>query len=75
MLVHGRSTSMWFGSTFPDAPPVFWEDGDLLRAWRSSERVFLFVPEDRRAQAEAVLPAERYVIAESSGKVVYSNRP
>jgi 4-amino-4-deoxy-L-arabinose transferase-like glycosyltransferase len=75
LLVHGRSTSMWFGSTFPDAPPVFWDDADLLRAWGSSERVFLFVPEDRRAQAEAVLPRERYIIAESSGKVVYSNRP
>ena len=74
-LVNGRSTSMWFGSTFSDAPPVFWGEDDLRRAWQSGERVFLFVPEDRRAQAEAVLPAERYVIAESSGKVVYSNRP
>jgi 4-amino-4-deoxy-L-arabinose transferase-like glycosyltransferase len=74
LLVQGRSTSMWFGSTFPDAPPVFWEDDDLLRAWGSGERVFLFVPEDRRAQVEALLP-QRYVVAESSGKVVYSNQP
>ena len=75
LLVRGRSTSMWFGSTFPDAPPVFWEDEDLLRAWRSEERIFLFVPEDRRAQVEALLPPQRYVVDESSGKVVYSNQP
>ncbi|HXZ28450.1 MAG TPA: glycosyltransferase family 39 protein [Terriglobales bacterium] len=74
-LVNGRTTSMWFGSTFPDAPPVFWDDDDLRRAWRSGERIFLFVPADRRTQADAALPAERHVIAESSGKVVYSNRP
>lgn len=75
LLVRGRTTSMWFGSTFPDAPSVYWEDDDLLRAWRSPERIFLFVPEDRRAQVEALLPPQRYVVAESSGKVVYSNQP
>ena len=46
-----------------------------MRAWRSEGRVFLFVTEDRRAQVEALLPPQRYVVAESSGKVVYSNQP
>ncbi len=74
-LVNGRSTSMEFGSRFPDAPPVFLDDGDLERAWSSPQRVFLMVPVFTRRAALEHLPQPRFVIAESSGKVVYSNRP
>ena len=74
-LVNGRSTSMWFGSTFPDAPPVFLDDAALQRAWNSGQRVFLFVPPHLRAQAEALLAPPRYLLVESSGKAIYSNRP
>ncbi len=28
-LVNGRTTSMWFGSTFPDAPKIYLTDSDL----------------------------------------------
>lgn len=71
-LVNGRSSSMWFGSTFPDAPHIFLEDADLVRIWNSSTRVYLFVPQHERPKVEALLPA-RQVFAESSGKVVYIN--
>lgn len=73
-LVNGRTTSMWFGSTFPDAPHIWIKDSDLLRAWNSPERVFLFVPEQHRAHVDALIPAGKYVVVESSGKVIYSNR-
>lgn len=73
-LVNGNATSMWFGSTFPDAPKVFLTDDDLLRAWNSPTRVFLFVTIYQKQRVEALLPA-RYVIAESSGKTIYSNQP
>jgi hypothetical protein len=74
-LVNGGNTSMWFGSTFPDAPKLFWKDADLLRAWQAPTRIFLFVPSFERAQVETLLQSPRYVIAESSGKTIYSNRP
>ncbi len=74
-LVNGRSTSMEFGSKFPDAPRIFLDDAALDRAWAGPERVFLFVPVGNRARAESTLPQPRFLIAESSGKVVYSNRP
>ncbi|HEY6766769.1 MAG TPA: glycosyltransferase family 39 protein [Candidatus Sulfotelmatobacter sp.] len=73
-LVNGRTTSMWFGSTFPDAPKIYLDDADLRQAWTSGERIFLFVPPERKAQAEQVLSG-KYVIAETSGKYIYSNRP
>jgi len=73
-LVNGRTTVMWFGSTFPDAPHIFLNDEDLIRDWNGSHRVFLFVPPRELERVKAILPKPRYVIAESSGKVIYSNQ-
>ena len=72
-LVNGRTTSMWFGSTYPDAPHIFLNDAELLQAWRSSGRVFLFVPEYERQRVDSLLTGPKYVVSEQSGKVVYSN--
>ncbi|HEX3741509.1 MAG TPA: glycosyltransferase family 39 protein, partial [Terriglobales bacterium] len=73
-LVNGDTTSMWFGSTFPDAPRIYFSDADLLKDWGGSRRIFLFVPPHLKAKADALLP-QRAVIAEVSGKYVYSNKP
>ena len=72
-LVNGRTTSMWFGSTYPDAPNIYLNDAELLRAWNSSEHVFLFVPSYQKAKVDRLLP-QKFVFAEQSGKIVYSNR-
>jgi len=74
-LVNGRSTTMWFGSTFPDAPKIYLDDSGLLRAWSSSTRVFLFVSPYSRTQVDSLLRTPKYVVTEESGKIVYSNRP
>jgi 4-amino-4-deoxy-L-arabinose transferase-like glycosyltransferase len=74
-LVNGRTTSMWFGSTFADAPHIFLDDADLVRDWTSRRRVFLFVPPRQIDRVKEVLPPPRYVVAESSGKIIYSNQP
>jgi 4-amino-4-deoxy-L-arabinose transferase-like glycosyltransferase len=73
-LVEGRTTSMWFGSTFADAPKIYLSDADLQRDWAGSERVFLFVPPHQKAKVDGLLP-QKYAIAQLSGKYVYSNRP
>jgi 4-amino-4-deoxy-L-arabinose transferase-like glycosyltransferase len=73
-LVNGKTTSMWFGSTYPDAPRIFMEDSDLLREWDSGRRIFLFVPPQHRARVDSLLPLRRFVVAEDSGKIIYSNR-
>ena len=73
-LVEGRTTSMWFGSTFPDAPHIYLSDADLQRDWTGPQRLFLFVPPQLKATVDALLPA-KFVVAEISGKYVYSNRP
>ncbi len=73
-LVEGRTTSMWFGSTFADAPKIYLSDSDLQRDWSGAGRVFLFVPPHQKARVDGLLP-RKYVIAELSGKYVYSNQP
>lgn len=73
-LVEGRTTSMWFGSTFPDAPSIYLKDADLERVWAAPGRVFLFVPPHLKNKVDGRLPS-RSVVAEVSGKYVYSNRP
>jgi 4-amino-4-deoxy-L-arabinose transferase-like glycosyltransferase len=73
-LVEGRTTSMWFGSTFADAPKIYLTDADLQRDWAGSGRIFLFVPPYEKAKVDGLLP-EKSVMAEVSGKYVYSNRP
>jgi 4-amino-4-deoxy-L-arabinose transferase-like glycosyltransferase len=72
-LVEGRTTSMWFGSTFPDVPKIYLTDADLQQDWAGPSRVFLFVPEHLKPKVDSLLP-NRVVVAEVSGKFVYSNR-
>ncbi len=72
-LVNGNTTSMWWGSTYSDAPHIFINDQDLLRAWNSPQRVFLFVPEYERAKVEALLPGPLHIASEASGKVIFTN--
>ncbi len=74
-LVNGNTTSMWWGSTYPDAPHIFIDDLDLQRAWNSQERVFLFVPQHERSKVEALLPGPLHIASEASGKVIFENHP
>jgi hypothetical protein len=73
-LVSGRSSSMWFGSTFPDALKIYLNDSELVREWNSTTRLFLFVTPYDRAHVESLIGSRGYVIAASSGKTIYSNR-
>jgi hypothetical protein len=73
-LVEGRTTSMWFGSTYPDAPKIYLGEADLQKQWDGTERVFLFVPPHQKIRVDTLLP-EKFVVAAVSGKYIYSNRP
>ena len=74
-LVEGRSTSMWFGSTFADAPPIFLTNADLLAHWGTGPRKVLFVPEEKRAAVDALLGPRAVPLAELSGKALITDRP
>jgi|GEM_PF-100457 len=74
-LVDGRSTSMLFGGTFPDAPPIFLTPQDLRNTWGKEERKILFVPIDKRDEVDRLLGNDKILLKESSGKALYTDRP
>jgi 4-amino-4-deoxy-L-arabinose transferase-like glycosyltransferase len=74
-LVDGRSTSMLFGSTFSDAPPIFLTPQDLLTTWGKGDRKILFVPIEKRDEVDQLLGNNKILLKESSGKSLYTDRP
>jgi hypothetical protein len=74
-LVDGRSTSMLFGSTFPDAPHIFLTDDELLSTWGTGERKILFVPLEKREDVDRLLGSRKILIKETSGKALFTDRP
>ncbi len=75
-LVDGRSSSMLFGSTFPDAPHIFLTPSDLLAQWGHGERKILFIPLEKRDEAEHFLRGTRtFLLEETSGKALLTDRP
>jgi 4-amino-4-deoxy-L-arabinose transferase-like glycosyltransferase len=75
LLVDGRSSSMIFGSTFPDAPPIFLTHDDLLKIWGSGPRKILFVPLEKRDIVDQLLGNNKILIHETSGKALFTDRP
>ncbi len=74
-LVDGRSTSMLFGSTFPDAPPIFLTHDELFLEWGKGPRKLLFVPLEHRADVDPYLQARSVTLYESAGKELLTDRP
>jgi 4-amino-4-deoxy-L-arabinose transferase-like glycosyltransferase len=74
-LVNGRASSMLFGGTFPDAPPVFLTSQDLLNLWGQGERKLLFVPLEKRDAVDQLLGNHKVLLFESSGKALFTDRP
>jgi 4-amino-4-deoxy-L-arabinose transferase-like glycosyltransferase len=75
LLVDGRSTSMWFGSTFPDAPPIFLTGAMLQSQWGTGARKLLFVPLEKRDDVDRLLGNHTILLLESSGKALLTDRP
>jgi 4-amino-4-deoxy-L-arabinose transferase-like glycosyltransferase len=75
LLVDGRSTSMLFGSTFADVPPIFLTHEELLAQWGSGPRKILFVPLEQRDAVDRLLGTRQIVVAETSGKALVTDRP
>jgi len=75
LLIDGRTTSMLFGSTFADAPPVFLTHAQLLAQWGAGARKILFVPLEERDEVDRLLGTRQIVLAEASGKALITDRP
>jgi 4-amino-4-deoxy-L-arabinose transferase-like glycosyltransferase len=74
-LVNGRTTSMLFGSTFSDAPPIFLTSADLLAQWGRGPRKLLFVPLEKRGDVDQLLGNRQIILQQTSGKALITDRP
>jgi 4-amino-4-deoxy-L-arabinose transferase-like glycosyltransferase len=70
-ILNGRSSNLWYGSFFHDAPAIFDDDASIAGLWTGPRRVFLLTD----AAHAPHLPGAVYAIAISEGKAVLSNRP
>ena len=73
-ILEGRSSNLWYGSFFPDAPKIFETRESIARKWTGPQRIFLW--EDPHDEDRDVLTfTPKYVIASSGGKQIISNQP
>jgi 4-amino-4-deoxy-L-arabinose transferase-like glycosyltransferase len=71
-ILDGRSSNLWYGSFFPDAPSIFEDDASLRLKWLGVRRIFLWQDLD---QSLPPLPGKTFFIAQSGGKEIVSNQP
>lgn len=70
-ILNGRSSNLWYGSFFPDAPAVFEDDSTIAGKWNGPQRLLVWTEPGKLPE----LPGPAYVIAKSGGKEIVSNQP
>ena len=76
LLYRAHDSNLEYGARFSDAPQTFLGATDFQALWHGRNRVFLVVPPDQMEAAKRELaPAPCWLVAESGGKRVYTNRP
>jgi hypothetical protein len=73
LILNGRVNGLWYGSLFPDAPPIFLDDARFASLWNGTKRVYLVSPSDeRRAYLARIGPV--FELAHAGGKIVFTNQ-
>lgn len=70
-ILNGRSSNLWYGSFFRDAPPIFETDATLPVLWTGRRRIFLWTEPEKVPQ---MLGGPAFLIAEKGGKEILSNQ-
>jgi hypothetical protein len=74
-ILEGRSSNLWYGGLFRDAPQIFETPQSLAEKWSGPQRIFLWQDMANLPGPLPALPAPVYVIAQSGGKEIVSNQP
>jgi 4-amino-4-deoxy-L-arabinose transferase-like glycosyltransferase len=74
-ILEGRSSNLWYGSFFPDAPKIFETNDSLAQRWASTQRVFLWQSLTDDPKQLPPLPTPVYILVKSGGKEILSNQP
>jgi len=71
-ILDGRSSNLWYGSFFVDAPPIFEDAVSMKLKWGEPRRIFLW---QDLAEPLPDLRGKSYFVAQSGGKEIVSNQP
>jgi 4-amino-4-deoxy-L-arabinose transferase-like glycosyltransferase len=74
-ILDGRSSNLWYGSFFPDAPKLFETPASLAAKWKSPQRIFLWQSLTDPPNQLPALPTPVYILVKSGGKEIVSNQP
>jgi 4-amino-4-deoxy-L-arabinose transferase-like glycosyltransferase len=74
-ILNGRSSNLWYGSFFSDAPPIFEDEISLSLKWTGVRRIFLWQDLADPGHPLPKLPGKIYFIAQGGGKEIVSNQP
>jgi 4-amino-4-deoxy-L-arabinose transferase-like glycosyltransferase len=85
-ILNGRCNNIWYGSKFPDGPPIFDDDASFEKLWRGNKPLFLLTdakasPDRKPAEScpqkehlpDYVIRDKACVLAKWGGKVVLGN--
>ncbi len=70
-ILEGRSSNLWYGSFFPDAPRIFEDKDSIKLRWAGKQRVFLW--QDLSQPLPDLGGQPTYFISQSGGKEILSN--
>ena len=72
-LINGHVNGLWYGSFWPDAPPIFETESTLHQLWASPQRIFLLTynPTDRTQALAPFGPV--HTLASAGGKTILTN--
>jgi 4-amino-4-deoxy-L-arabinose transferase-like glycosyltransferase len=73
-ILEGRSSNLWYGSFFPDAPKIFETPESFRAKWSGAQRIFLWQSLTDPPNKLPVVDGPVYVIARGGGKEIVSNR-
>jgi len=73
-ILEGRSSNLWYGSFFPDAPKIFETPESFRAKWNGPQRIFLWQSLTDPPNKLPVLDGPVYVIARGGGKEIVSNQ-
>jgi 4-amino-4-deoxy-L-arabinose transferase-like glycosyltransferase len=73
-MLNGRINGLWYGSLFPDAPPVFEDDASFARMWTGPGQVFFVTDHPERMRRLLATYPRGQQLAESGGKWLLVNR-
>ena len=74
-ILEGRSSNLWYGSFFPDAPPIFETPQSIAQKWTGSQRIFLWQSLTDEPRNLPALPGPVYILVKNGGKEIVSNQP